>query len=284
MPTSTSRNRRDIDIRDLVVRGANAAGGRSDDAYQAGLEAQHAIEIQKSTDVTITGCELSKTYGDGIYIGQGAERIIVRHCSIHHTGRQGIAITSGRNVFVQGNDIYEIRRSAFDLEPNSKWPIEHVRIQDNRVGPARLNFVSGHGRGSTFDDVSIVDNELTGEMEIHMKAPAGTRRGSVLIQGNRSTQKFGSPHALFTLIRYDRVVVTGNENTFDGRHGGIAVETREGCEVEIRDNRFTNVETQQRIGTASDCPPPDSSPDYSLWLVHAWLQARVDDGLPVPIG
>lgn len=249
-----------ISVQDVVVRGPNRYGGTSDEAWRPEFEAQHAIEISRSEDVDVTGCDLSNTYGDGIYIGGRSERVAVTECEIHHTGRQGISVTSARNVVIEQSYLHEIRRTAFDLEPVIDWPVENVRIQNNRVGEARLNFVSGHGRGSTFTGIEILDNFVSGEMQIHMKAPSGTRRGSVVIRGNESTEEFGSPQALFTVIRYDDVTVTDNTAVFDGRSGGVGVTALQTCNLEVSRNTFVNVETQQEVTYVAGCPRNETPP------------------------
>jgi hypothetical protein len=244
-----------IHVQDLVVRGPNVLGGTDVGAYRPEFEAQHAVEVAGSTDVSIEGCDVSQIYGDGVYVGH-SERVEVRGCSIHHNGRQGIAVTSGRDVVIEHNHIYEIRRTALDLEPNGFGAeIENVVIRKNLVGFARGNFVSGHGRGSTFTGISIVENHVYGEMQVNLKAPADTLRGSVEIRDNRSPKKFGSPQALLSVVRYGDVTIVGNSAPLDGRSGGVAVSVLEGCEVDIEDNAFTNVETHQVVTPASECPP-----------------------------
>ncbi len=255
------RDSSDIVIRDLAVRGANEEGGSGEEGYDPDLEAQHGIELFGVTGALVEGCEMSYIYGDGVYVGGGSTDVTVTGCDIHHTGRQGMSVTSGERITFADNDLDEIRRSAFDLEPNTDaGVIRDVNIVDNVVGTARLNFVAGHGAGAPFNDITIAGNHLEETaLKIDIEAPVGgPRRTGIVISDNTSHVSFGADGAPISLTRTDDVAIRENEQALDPGRSGLAVESRQSCGITLEANSFPNAELPLHRSTGQDRCPGES--------------------------
>lgn len=233
----------DIVIRDLAVRGPHDAGGTAEEAWVVEYEAQHAFEFSNTDGALLENCEASHIYGDGVYVGGGSTDVTVTGCSVHHNGRQGMTVTSGERITFVGNHLDEIRRTAFDLEPNVEGDlVRGVRIIDNVVGKVRLNFVSAHGAGGIFTDIEIARNRLehTGLL-ISISAPEnGERRSRIVIADNTSALSVGSKYAPINLTGVDGAVIRGNHQPLDAGRSGLAVVTRRSCEIDVHANNFPN--------------------------------------------
>src|SRR5690606_20940141 len=147
--------------------------------------------------------DLSRIYGDGVTVARGSSDVVIRDNDIHHNGRQGAAVTGGTNITIQGNRFDQIRRSVVDVEPNSSYDIQTVRILDNHVTVARLSFVAALGRGDRFDDLEIAGNHLERmALEIQVKYN-GPRRTNIHIHDNVSAFTYGSTVAAIQLWGVD---------------------------------------------------------------------------------
>jgi parallel beta-helix repeat protein len=93
-------------------------------------ESRMAISIFDSSNIEITGLNLSDSGGDGIFIGTDArsyygycENIAVKDCMCDNNYRQGISITSAKNVLID-NCIFQNTNgtapsAGIDLEPSN---------------------------------------------------------------------------------------------------------------------------------------------------------------------
>lgn len=149
-------------ITGLVVIGPNIHGGLSDEAYNTELEAQHAIEIEDSENITIKDADLSYIYGDGIYLRR-VTGAVIENVFIHNNGRQGIAIIDSKNVVIKNNHFDQIRRTHIDFENNNESEvIGNISIVNNKFGASRLNWISGKGKG-WIQNIMIHNNYLYNE-------------------------------------------------------------------------------------------------------------------------
>lgn len=129
----------------------------------------------------------------------------VRDSTFQRNGRQGIAITAGEDIRIERNLITQVRRSTFDIEPNSPdWGARRVTIADNDIGPGRLNFIAGHGYAAPVEDIVVIGNRLKGKaMNISLKAPLSKRRSNFSLIGNVSDAAYGSPSAAIKIEGFD---------------------------------------------------------------------------------
>jgi Right handed beta helix region len=221
-------NSENIIVRNLIVKGANPRAGATRAAYDEELEAQHGFNLGGVRRVLLDGVQASDVYGDFVYIsssgrgprrGQPSEHVAVVRSSFTRSGRQGIAITNARDVTVLGNDISDVARSMFDLEPNTERnSVRAVRIEQNTTGPAVNFWIASKGAGNQIGDIVVRDNT--------MRSPTG---GLVFV--------FGGPGGARGPFTFDRNRLrTSGAVTDEGAVGGFFFAHTDS--IEIRDNRI----------------------------------------------
>lgn len=238
------RDMTDTIIQNMVIRGANPKAGTGDDAWVVELEAQHGINIVGGARVTVRWNTISDTFGDFIYISSNAKGGVPKDITVHdnfmrRSGRSGISTTNADGVVLRNNDLAEMRRSGFNLETNLAHEVaRNVTIRNNRVGPSRLNFVSGHGHGRV-DDLVVIDNVLIGQpltVTLHATS-AGGRRTNVLIARNVSDKPYGaSIGASVRIVGYDGVTVKDNVQPLNINQPMHLVMVRDSCKVVVTGN------------------------------------------------
>ncbi|MHB1315293.1 MAG: right-handed parallel beta-helix repeat-containing protein [Christensenellales bacterium] len=134
------------------------------------------IDIRGGIDVTISKLDIYNMTGDSILIGgkdtslaQGgtiSENVTVSNCKLHDNRRQGLSIMGARNVSITGCTIYNIGKSngtnpscGIDLENELDWPIESVRIYQNKFYNNKKAAVMVH-RGTS--NTLIQQNNING--------------------------------------------------------------------------------------------------------------------------
>jgi hypothetical protein len=167
---SANRNRANIDVirckrmcfRGLEIVGANVNGGTSTIAQVTELEAQHGFNVRGGEDIIIENCDIHHIYGDTVYSSSSSglvKRMKIRDNYLHHTGRQGLALTGCQDVLITGNTIEEIRRGIFDIEPNgTSGAVYRLKFANNTVGSHRLQFLPSGGGPAYLEYIEIVDN------------------------------------------------------------------------------------------------------------------------------
>jgi len=187
----------------VAVRGPNVNGGRSPEASVSRCEAQHAFQIGQDSDhITIRNCEASYIYGDCAYMR--ATNVTIDDFHGHHNGRQGIALNNCADVLIRNVNLYEIRRSMFDLEPTSTTgSIRRVTIEDCVMSHARLTGVACAGRAGDVGDITFrrCSWEYPGAA-VKFLTPDSTRRGPLTFE-DCTFQIGGSDGAAFTFDHID---------------------------------------------------------------------------------
>lgn len=97
----------------------------------------HGINICNCSNVTVDGIKILDCWGDSVYIGYQADfadSIILRNLTLDGSRRQGISITSAKNVLVDNCIIKNINgtapRSGIDIEPNPGSVIDNIAIKN----------------------------------------------------------------------------------------------------------------------------------------------------------
>ena len=99
------------------------------------------ISVVNCRNITINNADISKTWGDGIYIGEsntdsslGNIDINVFNTNINEVSRNGISITSGNGIKIKGVRISNTNRTlpmaGIDIEPNKGYSVKNVVIDD----------------------------------------------------------------------------------------------------------------------------------------------------------
>jgi hypothetical protein len=237
-----------VTVRNLTVRGANPHAGTGEDAYRADREAQHAFNILGVDGLLLDDVQAYDVFGDFVYIGGPmlSRHVTVRNSHFERNGRQGIAITNGEDVLVEGNFIGSVRRSLFDLEPNTNaGHALRVKLLLNRTGPAHNFWLASKGGSSDVGDVTIRGNVMEGPsgglVWVRTPAPLSPRKSftidsnTFLAQGTVSDE--GSVGAFFFQNCTD-ITITANRVTFKPDQRMPAVELRASSRVTVQGNQF----------------------------------------------
>lgn len=233
-------NSTNVTLRNLTVRGANPRAGTNEDAYVEAYEAQAGVEFYRTVNSRLENCQISDTYGDFVYIGHRAQGTVVTGCTMTRSGRQGISAVDATGVVIYRNDISQVRRSMFTLEPYVRdWSVTNVWIVANTVGATRLSIVGAKGEGDVSNVVFAFNKHVGVPMRIK-NTPLSGRRHDWYVIGNTSDRTYGSPHGAIWFFRTDRVLVQDNVQPLQsGRNPAqIATEFNECTAVTIGNNRF----------------------------------------------
>jgi hypothetical protein len=253
-----------ITVTDVRITGANPVAGTTEPAYRVDRAFQHGIRILSSSDVDVDRVVISDVFGDFVYIGQVADgewssRVHVRRSVLVRNGRQGIAVTAGRDVVIEGNLIGETRRATIDLEPGRpEQGAENVHIVDNTIGPGRLRFLAAHGNGPV-NQVVVARNVLHRSLQIDVEGDAHLdRRSGLWIIDNESRLPFGDTP--IDITRMDGLVVRDNTQVVD-EEGAPGVRAEDVCGTAVTGNQFGDAPPIAQTGGRCDTPPvPDPPP------------------------
>jgi len=186
-----------VTLTNMTVKGAHPNGGTSEPAYVAALEAQHGFDILGTQNAVISGANITDVYGDFVYFGRSGSTWSsgrVTGSRMERNGRQGIAVTAGRNIHIDNNYLGNIRRATFDFEPNGAgWGVDGVVVDNNEIGPGRLLFIASQGEGLV-NNITVTNNRLIGRpMSGTIRASTGTRRTNWAFENNVADTGYGSP-------------------------------------------------------------------------------------------
>ncbi len=230
----------DILVQNLTVVGANPHAGTYDDSYVADLEAQHAFEIGGTRNIVLDRVHASDVYGDFVYVGAPSSHVTVQNSTFTRNGRQGWTVAGGEYVTFDNNIISETRRATIDMEPNSSESAQrHITFSNNIVGPGRLFFLSCGGAPAQTQDVSIVNNHLTGRaLTVHVWGDPGVR-SDFTVTGNTSDD--GASQSGGGVIYFhgtSNVVVANNVQPVQPDRGISGVSLESATNVTVTGNTF----------------------------------------------
>lgn len=215
-------------LRDLVIRGANPRAGTATEAYRPDRAFQHGVALHGVQGALLERMTITDVFGDFVYLGLSGTNghagdrawcrdIEIRDSRFERNGRQGIGIVAAERVAIRDSYLGDVRRSIFDLEPNSnEGGARDILIEGNRTGRSRLLWLASKGHGSNVSNLSILDNVMeapSGVPIILIEAPRSGRRSGVVIEGNEFVVA-GSPQPAFRFTRVDDVVLRDNTASF----------------------------------------------------------------------
>jgi Right handed beta helix region len=236
----------DITVRDLRITGANVSPGRFTHAYNS----QHGIVLAGVKGALIERCTITNVYGDSVYLGNErpgrinspCEDIFVMNNTATGSGRQGMTLCYGTNIWFVDNTIDDTGFTAFDFEPNShKTPCSHINVIGNTIGTHRACFLAARGRAPV-NDVVVSGNMSTAAGLGIQAGHKHMRQGGWVVEGNHSTEKNGA-HRFFGFTCMDDVTVTGN----DVAARGSAVRINDCTVVRVVGNRFAGAKTALEV-------------------------------------
>lgn len=212
-----------IVIRDLILVGDNAAGGK----YKAGCEYQMGVDIMgNATGIELAWLTIRQVHGDCLYVGEhapGPSGVRMHDSTCTSIGRMGIAITAGSDVRVERSSFDAVAIHGFDLEPfAADGIISGVVFDGNTVGTVnRCACFGGRWLNATgnldapVSDVTVSGNTVTGSAlqtfvgdEFFGAPTQGRPYHRWRVTGNRSSVPATGPVMRFRHV--DGLVVTGN--------------------------------------------------------------------------
>ena len=247
-------------LRDMVVRGANPAPGTLNDA----LQHQHGVDLRGVADVELDRVRISDTYGDCVYVGQPWSTVNAWTSDVHMhdssctgAGRNGIAVTAGRNVLVETSSFGRIGLNTFGLEPNGAgFGAQNVTITRNQVGTVAFSVLAALS-DSPIQGVTFSQNTIVGEpMVIAALPPTGRRYADFEIVGNVSDTGHNAPGSVaMQFVRIDGLTVTGNTVPLSGENMALA-RVAESCGVTISGNSYPGGVAEARVTPYGSCAAP----------------------------
>ncbi|MDC8105106.1 hypothetical protein ACNFU2_09375 [Chryseobacterium sp. PTM-20240506] len=211
-------------VHNVEIINAVIVGSRNNKIEQTG-QWSAGISILNSKNIKIVNPKISETYGDGIFIGSEdggfSEEVIVSGGWVDSARRNGISITSGKNVKVQNilisNTYGHDPESGIDIEPSwYKDILENISVQN----------VYTFNNGSA--GISVNLNALGAD---ELKDAKIT---SILIEGHTD---FGSRHGFLTSLNAEK-------NKFDTA-GNIIIKNAEW--ISSRDIAYWKTPQEHRV-------------------------------------
>ena len=193
----------------ILIRNFTLAGNSSTPGvYQSGREGAHGILVDSGSAIEITGVTVRGVWGDCLYVGSAASGVSFHDATCASNGRNGVTVTSAKNLTVQRVAFPKSGYCTFDIEPNvSTESASNIRLLDNTVGTWTNSFLSAEGAaGSIVNGVTVSGNSVTGGSLLTIIGLS--RRQNVVFTNNRSTIAAWGPVLRFAHI--DGLTVTGN--------------------------------------------------------------------------
>ena len=117
-------------VENVIIEGGKIIGDLDTHTGYAG-QWGHGISVLHSTNVTVRNMDISKCWGDSVYVGtpssdhsKKSKNVIVENCVLHDSRRQGISVTGCDYFVCRHCEIYGIGghspQDGIDFEPNEK--------------------------------------------------------------------------------------------------------------------------------------------------------------------
>lgn len=161
-------NVRDVTLQRVHLLGSNTVSDKVKlrpkyGAWNSTMEADHGIHLQGVQRVTLQNLTVDAIFGDGVYIGGSdahaqSSAVQLRSVDIDRNGRQGVAVTSARDVLLDNVTIAHSRRAGVDLEPHPGRDVSRIEIRRSHI-TSWLRAINSAGTGAV-NDVYVHDNEF----------------------------------------------------------------------------------------------------------------------------
>jgi hypothetical protein len=246
---------RAIDSRGLVFRnmtivGSYASGG----TFTAGLQHAHGVDL-RGTSAQVSAVSISDVAGDCVYFGLGYSAATrssggVTASTCRRTGRNGVAVSAGDDIRIEGNRLDAIGLNATDIEPNqgAGWGSRRVVVDSNTIGRYKL-YAYAVVLNAPLSEQSFTRNRIQGQgLRIGLVDPGRTsyRAAGVTIAGNASDTAQWAPAIEATSI--DGLSVTGNTVPMSG---GTMATVADSCRVSVSGNSYPGGTAQVGITSPS---------------------------------
>ena len=126
---------------DISISGKGSIIGERDLHYGEKGEWGMGINIVGAKNVLVKDLSVKNCWGDCIYIGKNSDSITISNCYLEGSRRQGISVTSGKNIVISGGSITKIGGAlpeyAIDVEPNKNGIVQNVLIDGVTIKDCR---------------------------------------------------------------------------------------------------------------------------------------------------
>ena len=151
------------------------------------------IEFVHAHDVSVSGLNIKDCWGDCIHVAFESSDVLIEDCRLDHGRRQGISITSAKNVTVRGCTITNVGgtepQCAIDIEPYAKYIVDNVLLENVTVGNCIGGFkVLGSTGDAKVGTVSIKNCLIASEK---YETLAATLCDTLIVEDNNITQNNG---------------------------------------------------------------------------------------------
>lgn len=273
-----------ITVHDLSVQGANPNGGATAAAYVPRLEGQSGIAVQRAAGVVLDAVHVSDTYGDAVYVIGASTNVTVRNSTLERTGRQGVAVVNGQKIVVEDNQIRDVARSVFDLEPGGRALAQDVHLRNNTIGDYANFLLAAGGGGPGVNDIWLEGNQVDGGNGVSVYAGIeGRRRTGYHIIENTGSGEVRPPSGtgragVIQLTNLDGVEIRGNRQSVADVP---AISLDRVCNATVAANRFPGASTDEQVVAPCGAAGPSSTtraPSPTSTTVVTAPPAVADDG------
>ncbi|MDE7133363.1 MAG: Ig-like domain-containing protein [Lachnospiraceae bacterium] len=157
-----------FDRDNVTISGGQIIGDRDIHTGKGG-EAGHGIQIDGCKNVYISDVEVSKCWGDGIYLGAysssakpSCDGVTIENCNLHHNRRSNLSITDANNVMIDNCQFNYASGTdpqyGIDIEHNYRTT-KHVKITNSTF---KGNAKASMGIIKSADDIRLENCTLDG--------------------------------------------------------------------------------------------------------------------------
>jgi hypothetical protein len=194
----------DIAIRNFKLVGNSTSPG----VFIESAQGAHGILVDSGVRIDISNVTVTGVWGDCLYVGGWADTVTFHDSTCTSNGRNGVSITSGKNVTVQRVAFPKSGYCTFDIEPNSSSEgASNIKFLDNTAGTWTNSFLSADGAaGSVVDGVTISGNTVSGGSLLTVIDLS--RRQNIVFTNN--TSNVATAGAVLNFNHIDGLTITGN--------------------------------------------------------------------------
>ena len=238
-----------LSVKNFTIQGAHPNAGTSSSSYVVELEGQHGFGIHSVQGISIENNQVYDIYGDDVYIGnQGGDlsrNVTVKGNRFERNGRQGIGVVGAEDVLIENNYIGQIARSTIDIEPNTEaGAVRRLMFRNNDIGPGRLLFFANQGAAAPIEDISFINNRLTGknlQVQSRITGPGSGKRLRYKFIGNTSDTETGNPTGASMVFEdIEGLEVSGNSTPMQSGRSMSLVSIENSSNVKVFQNSILN--------------------------------------------
>ncbi len=140
------------------------------------------VAIQKDASVSIVGCDVKNSKGNGVDIAEGSGKLVIKNSKLY-ANVKGVYVQRGNDLEITGSDIYGNGGEGLDLRAKIKGTIKNNSIYNNKEGG--IEIVVGSS------DISISNNTIKSNSSSGIAAQfysENKKTGQVKITSNKITK------------------------------------------------------------------------------------------------